>query len=169
MRYDIDVQGQFIVNCYKNGKGWKINPFQGAPLPTEVTGNELSDYKTQSSLATQLMDYKARGHQVDMLGEDTAGGIKAFKIKLTNKDDGKITTYFIASTDYTLIKSINTRTILSKEREVETWYSDIKEMGGVKFFMTRNQKIDGLDYQLIKFDKIDLNFNIDEKIFEMPK
>jgi hypothetical protein len=169
MRLDIDVKGQFIVNCYNNGKGWKINPFQGAPTATEVSGNELNDFKTQSNLATQLMDYKARGYTVEMPGEETVDGTKAFKINLTNTDDGKLTTYFIASADHTLIESITPRTIMGKEVQVETRYSDLKEIGGVKFFMTRNQKIEGRDYQLIKFDKIELNVPIDKKIFEMPK
>src|SRR5215831_13203155 len=30
MRTDVEVMGQSIVNAYKDGKGWKINPFQGA-------------------------------------------------------------------------------------------------------------------------------------------
>jgi hypothetical protein len=169
MRTDVEVMGSSVTNCYYNGKGWKINPYAGAPTATEVTGNELSDFKAQSSLANQLMDYKARGHQVEMQGEETVEGIKTFKIKLTNKDDGKVTTYFISTTDYTLIKSVGSREIQGEEVEVETYYSDIKEIGGVKFFMSRSQKIEGQEFQAIKFDKIELNVTVDEKIFEMPK
>jgi hypothetical protein len=169
MRTDVDVMGSSVTNCYYNGKGWKINPYAGAPTATEVTGTELSDFKAQSYLTNQLMDYKARGHQVEMQGEETVEGIKAFKIKLTNKDDGKVTTYFLAIADYTLIKSVATREMQGQDVEVETNYSDIKEFGGVKFFMSRSQKIEGQEFQNIKFDKIELNVTIDEKIFEMPK
>lgn len=169
MRTDVDVMGQSVTNCFNNGSGWKINPYQGAPTVTEVTGSELSDFKAQSNLANQLMDYKARGHQVEMQGEETVEGIKTFKIKLTNKDDGKVTTYFLSIADYTLIKSVATREMQGQEMEVETFYSDIKEFGGVKFFMSRSQKIEGQEFQAIKFEKIELNVTIDEKIFEMPK
>jgi hypothetical protein len=169
MRTDVVVMGQSITNCFNNGSGWKINPYQGAPTATEVTGAELNDFKAQSSLANQLMDYKARGHQVEMQGEETVEGIKTFKIKLTNKDDSKVTTYFLSIADYTLIKSVATREIQGQEMEVETFYSDIKEFGGVKFFMSRSQKIEGSEFQAIHFEKIELNVTIDEKIFEMPK
>jgi hypothetical protein len=169
MRTDVDVMGQSVTNCYNNAKGWKINPYQGVLTATEVTGNELSDFKVQSSLANQLMDYKARGHLVEMLGEETVEGIKTFKIKLTNKDDGKATTYFIATADYTLIKSATDRTIQGQEMEVESYYSDLKEIGGVKFFMARSSRLEGQEFQNIKFEKIELNVAIDEKIFEMPK
>ncbi len=169
MRTDVELQGTAVTNCYYNGKGWKINPFQGATSPTEVTGSELNEFKTQSMLANQLMDYKARGHQVEMQGEEAVEGVKTFKIKLTNKDDGKATTYFISIADYTLIKSVATREMMGQELEVETYYSDLKETGGVKFFMSRSQKINGEEFQVIKFDKIELNVAIDEKIFAMPK
>lgn len=169
MRTDLELMGQAVTNCYYNGKGWKINPFQGVPTATEVTGSELNDFKIQSSLANQLMDYKAKGHQVEMQGEETAEGIKTFKIKLTNKDDGKVTTYFIAVADYTLIKSATNRTIQGQEMEVESFYSDLKVIGDVKFFMSRSSRIEGQEFQAIKFEKIELNVAIDEKIFEMPK
>jgi hypothetical protein len=161
MRSDVEAMGQSIVNCYNNGKGWKLNPFQGASTPTEVTGTELNDFKIQSSLASALMDYKARGHQVEMLGEETVEGIRTFKIKLTSKDDGRVTTYFLSIANYTLIKSATNRTIQGKDMEVESWYSDLKENGGVKFFMTRSSRIDGQEFQAIKYEKIELNLPVD--------
>lgn len=169
MRTDVDINGQPVTNCYSDGKGWKINPFAGAPDPTEVTGTELNDFKVQSSLSTSLMDYKARGHKVELIGEDNIQGIKAFKIKLTTKEDGKETFYYISQVDYSLIKSVSTREIQGQEVEVESYYSDPKEINGVKFFMTRNSEIEGQVFQTIKFEKIELNVPIDEKIFGMPK
>ena len=169
MRTDVEVMSQAVTNVYNNGKGWKINPFAGATTATEVSGSELSDFKAQASLASQLMDYKARGHQVEMQGEETVEGIKTFKIKLTNKEDGKVTTYFIASADYTLIKSVTSRSIQGQDMDVESFYSNLKEIGGVKFFMTRESKIEGQTFQTVTYEKIELNVTIDEKIFAMPK
>ena len=169
MRTDVDVMGQSVTNCFNNGSGWKINPFQGFPTATEVTGSELNEFKAQSMLANQLMDYKARGHQVDIQGEETIEGIKTFKVKLTNKDDSKVTTYFLSISNYTLIKSVATREMQGQEVEVETFYSDLKEFGAVKFFMSRSQKMNGEEFQVIKFEKIELNVPVDEKIFEIPK
>jgi hypothetical protein len=169
MRTDVEVMGQAVTNVYYNGKGWKINPFAGATTATEVTGSELSDFKVQASLSSQLMDYKARGHQVELQGEETIEGIKTFKIKLTNKEDGKVTTYFISTADYTLIKSVTNRTIQGQDMDVESFYSDLKEFGGVKFFMTRDSKIEGQTFQTVTYEKIELNVTIDEKIFAMPK
>ena len=166
MRTDVEVMGQAIVNVYNKGKGWKINPFTGAATATDVTGTELTDFKAQASLANHLMDYKNRGHLVELAGQEDMEGMKVFKIKLTNKDDGKLITYFINTADYMLVKSVTKKELQGQEYDVETYYTDVKVINGLKFIMARTQKIDGQDFQAIKLDKIELNVPVDEKIFD---
>lgn len=168
-RSDVEAMGQSVTNAYKDGKGWKINPFAGFPTATEVTGTELNDFKVQCMMANQLMDYKNRGHKVELAGQEDVDGVKTFKIILTNKDDGKVTTYFISTVNSLLVKSIGKRDMQGQEMDVETYNSDFKEINGLKFSMTRTQKVEGQVFQEIKFDKIELNVPIDEKIFDMPK
>src|SRR5258706_5070672 len=136
MRTDVEVMGQSITNSYNDGKGWKINPFAGAATATDVTGAELNDFKAQSNLASQLMDYKKRGYTVELLGQEDMEGSHVYKIKLT-ADDKKETTYFIDSKTFLVIKSISKREMQGQELDVETLYSNVKEFGGVKFAMTR--------------------------------
>jgi hypothetical protein len=169
VRSDVEVMGQTITNSYSNGTGWKINPMQGATTATQVSGSELTDLKTQATLASQLLDYKARGHAVELAGDEMVDGVKASKIKLTNKDDGKVTTYYISSKDNTLIKSVTTKDVRGQQTEITSVYSDPKEFGGVKFFMTRSMQMNGEEFQAIIINKIELNVPVDEKIFEMPK
>lgn len=169
MRTDIDIMGQTVTNAYISGKGWKVNGFAGIPNPTEVSGTELNDFKNQVYLATALMDYKARGHQVEMQGEETVGGVKTYKIKLTAKEDARVTTFYISTADYTMIKTVTSRNIQGKDVDVETWFSDLKDINGLKFFMHRESKLDGETFQSIQFEKVELNVPIEEKIFDMPK
>ena len=166
MRNDVSVMGQSITNSYKDGKGWKINPLAGITTATDATGTELSDLKVQSMLATPLMDYKARGNQVELQGQEDVEGVKTYKIKLTNKDDGKVTTYFIGTTDNMLVKTVSTRNIQGQDMEVETYYSDVKDFNGLKFYMARTQKLGGETFQEIKYTNIELNVPIDEKVFD---
>ncbi|HKC37785.1 MAG TPA: hypothetical protein VKB95_17030 [Chitinophagaceae bacterium] len=166
VRNDVEVMGQSVINSYKDGKGWKINPFAGAPTATDMTPEELVDFKSQTMISNQLMDYKARGHKVELLGQEDVEGIKTYKIKLTNKDDNKVTTYFISVADNTLVKSISSRSMQGQEMDVETFFSDIKDFNGLKFPMTRIQKIQGEVFQEIKMSSIDFNVPIDEKVFD---
>ena len=166
VRSDVQAMGQSVINSYKDGKGWKINPFAGVTTVTDMTPEELIDFKSQSMIASQLMDYKARGHKVELEGQENVEGIKTYKIKLTNKDDNKVATYFISVTDNTMIKSISTRQVQGQDIEIETFYSDIKDFNGLKFPMVRTQKMQGQVFQEIKIAAIEFNVPIDEKIFD---
>jgi hypothetical protein len=166
VRSDVQAMGQSVINSYKDGKGWKINPFTGVTTVTDMTPEELIDFKSQSMIASQLMDYKLRGHKVELQGQEDVEGIKTYKIRLTNKDDNKVTTYFISVTDNTIIKSVSTRQLQGQDIEIETFYSDIKDFNGLKFPMLRIQKMQGQVFQQIKIATIEFNVPIDEKIFD---
>jgi opacity protein-like surface antigen len=166
-RTDVEVMGYQIINVYNNGTGWKQNHFAGVETPTEITGAELIDAKAQASLVNHLMDYKNRGHKIETAGQEDVEGIKCFRINLLNKDDNKTTNYYISTADYTLIKSITPREMQGQTVDVETFYSNFKEINGLKFAMTRTQKVMGQLFIEIKLDKIELNVPVDEKIFKM--
>jgi len=165
MRSDVSVMGQSVTNSYKDGKGWKLNPFAGAATATDVTGPELNEFKSQTNLSTQLMDYKKRGYSIELLGQEVTEGANAYKIKLTS-DDKKETTYFIDSKTFLPIKSITKKDMMGQPVDIETFNSNYQEYGGAKFAMTRIQKLDGQVLQEIKLDKVELDVTIDEKIFD---
>jgi hypothetical protein len=166
VRTDLEIMGQSVVNVYKDGKGWKINPFQGAAIPTDMTPAELADIKQQSRLVNQLMDYKARGHEAILVTPESIDGNSVHVIRLTNKEDGKLTTYYIDTKTSLLVKSVTTREIMGQETEIETFFLDTREINGLKFSMHRIQKMEGQVLQEVKFEKIELNIPVDEKIFE---
>lgn len=166
VRTDVQAMGQSVINSYKDGKGWKINPFAGITTVTDMTPEELIDFKSQSMIASQLMDYKLRGHKVELQGQEDVEGIKTHKIKLTNKDDNKPTTYFISVTDNNLVKSVTTRQLQGQDMQIETFFSDIKDFNGLKFPMVRTQKMQGQIFQEIKIAAIEFNVPVDEKIFD---
>jgi hypothetical protein len=165
---EVNAMGSSVIRAYKDGKAWTQNPFAGIAQPTEVTGAEMADYKAQSMLASPLMDYKARGHQVELQGQETVEGVKTYKIKLTSKDDGKPTYYYISTVDYSLIKSESEREVQGQSVNIEVFYTDLKDFNGTKFFLTRTQKMNGETFQATNFTNIELNVPIDEKIFDMP-
>src|SRR5436853_4782982 len=117
MRTDLDAMGQSIINVYKDGTGWKINPLAGVSTATDVTGSELNEFKSQSMLANQLMDYKKRSYAVELLGQEDVSGVKTYKIKLIG-DDKKETMYFINATDFSLVKSVSKRNMMGTDMDV---------------------------------------------------
>jgi hypothetical protein len=165
MRVDIEAMGQTITNAYKDGKGWKINPYAGAETATDATPEELNEFKIQGSLVSQLMDYKDHNWKAELLGQEDVQGAKAYKIKLTTDTD-KPTTYFIDANSFMLVKTISTRNLMGQEMELEAYYSEVKDVNNVKFSMRRSVQAGGQTLQEVHFDKVELDVPIDEKIFD---
>lgn len=165
-RTDVDVMGQAVTNSYKDGKGWKLNPFGGFETATDVEGAELTDFKAQANLATGLMDYQALGHTIELVGQEDVEGVKTYKIKLSMKEDGRSSFFYIGTTDHLIVKVVTTREIQGADTEIETYFSNVKEFGGLKFFMTRDQKMSGQIFQSIIYTNVELNVPVDEKIFD---
>ena len=169
MRTDVNVKGQMVTNAYDKGKGWKINPFENIGAATEVTApDDLALLKIQASLANNLMDYKKRGHKVELLGQEIIEGINTNKIALTSKDDGKTTIFYISTTDNKLLRTDSKQKIQGNEYDAQTWYSDFKTYKGLVFGTHFIRKIEGTVFQEIKYDTVELNVPVDEKMFKMP-
>ena len=55
---------------------------------------------------------------------------------------------------------------IGDKTEVATTFSDLKNIGEIKFSMTQKQTINGQPYRELKFKTVEVNVPIDEKIFE---
>src|SRR5260370_17010684 len=70
MHTEISIDGQKIIRVY-DGKssGWMINPFADTkdvqPLPSE----DLKNISDESDFDGPLVDYKAKGNQIELAGK----------------------------------------------------------------------------------------------------
>jgi hypothetical protein len=165
MRIDSKNMDNSITQVYKEGKGWHINPFMNIETATDAEGYLLSDFKSMANLKTNLMDYKIQGNQAELLGQEDIEGIKTYKIKVTDKYDGRISIFFINSTDYLLNKTMTSHEMMGQSFDIETYYRDAKEFGGLKFYITRNMEARGQEFGTLILTNVELNVPVDEKIF----
>lgn len=147
-----------ISYYYHNGKAWSRDSAKNKT--EEYTGNDIHDMKAKTYLSDPLMDYKARGHTIELLGKETEEGIAYFKIKLTNKSTGLKTTYFINSTDYSCKKTVN------EGNDPVFWMGTFKT-NGLGFCKEKLRDLPGGgSFFIDRIDKIELDIPIDDKIFE---
>jgi hypothetical protein len=106
-------------------KGWSFMPFQGQSAPEEVSEDMVKAGQTSLDVQSPLLNYKEKGHTVELLGKEKAEGKDCYKLKLTSKL-GKVTTIFIDATTYYRIKTVSKATVNGEEMDVESVYSDFK-------------------------------------------
>ena len=84
----VEIPGQppiAIVSIFDGAKAWSSNPMTGSDGLAEMSGPEADTIKDQSDFDGSLIDYRAKGHTVELIGTESVGAKKAHHLKVTRK------------------------------------------------------------------------------------
>ena len=160
---EVEFNGMNIINCFTDKSGWTINPMAGGSTAEAMPDGLYRSGKTQIYFSGGLMDYAAKGYKAELVGKEG----ETFKIKLT--DSGSETFYFIDSKNYLLTKSITKSEMMGQAVDITVTYLDYKKTDfGIMVPYTKNLDM-GMIQMAQKTTKVEVNKEIDLKIFDMPK
>jgi len=165
---EFTIQGLTAVQGYDGKNAWQIMPFTGKKDPELMSADEAKEMEETADLDGPLMDYKSKGHQVELLGKEKLEGTDAYKLKVTLKN-GDVQTMYIDADSFLTIKEETKRTVRGTDRDVESSIGDYKEVDGIVFpFAVESGVQGGTDKEKITVSKIELNVPVDDSIFKMP-
>jgi outer membrane lipoprotein-sorting protein len=169
MRVDISIQGMTIVQAFDGADAWMLNPIGGGSTAELLPSDMKKMVEEQADLDGPLMDYKAKGHTVELLGKETAEGTECFKLKVTEKD-GDVTVFYVDTETYLTVRQEARRTMGGVEVDNETIIGDWKDVGGMLFPHAIDSGQKGAPQrQKMTIEKIEVNVPIDDARFKMPK
>ena len=167
-RTEFAVNGMTGVRVADGANSWQFMPFMGQPAPERLTGEELAEAIEQADFDGPLMDWKAKGHTLELVGTEPVEGAPAHKLKLTRKG-GSVEYYYLDAETYLIVKREAKRIVRGTEIEGEAWMSDYKEVAGLLMPFTTTQGMKGSDRkQSMTFDKIEVDVPLDDARFVMP-
>jgi outer membrane lipoprotein-sorting protein len=167
-RLEFTIQGLTAVQAFDGSKAWQIMPFTGKKDPELMSSDETKEMEETADLDGPLVDYKAKGNTVELLGKEKIEGTDAYKLKVTLKN-GDVQTQYIDADSYLEIKEETVRTVRGTERDFESSIGDYKDVDGIIFPFAVESGIKGTDQkQKITISKIELNAPADDAIFRMP-
>lgn len=169
VRVEFTVQGMTGVQAYDGKQAWMVMPFLGQTEPEAMTGDDLRDIQEQADLIDgPLMDYRAKGHQVELIGKESVEGTEAWKLRLTRKG-GDVSTIWLDAEAMLEIKSEGKRRRGDQEVEIEASMGDYKEVGGVLFPHAYESRPKGQPQAAtISVDRIELGVDLADSLFTMP-
>lgn len=167
LRMEITFQGKTQVGAYDGENGWKIDPFQGTSEPEKVAGDDLKDLQEQSDMDGPLVDYKEKGHTVELIGKEDMEGTPVYKLKLTLKNGDVRTIYFDAE-NYLELKVTSKRKTPGGEIEVDQYLGNYKPVNGMIFPFSIETKLKGQTINQVTIDKMELDVAVDDALFKMP-
>jgi outer membrane lipoprotein-sorting protein len=168
MRQEMQIQDKRIVTAFDGQKAWMINPMMGTESAQELTGPQADMAKDQADFDGALVDWKAKGHTVELVGLEEVGGVKAQKIKVTKKN-GQVQYFFLNPDTGLEIKTTTEVQQGGTTMTVETELSDYRSVDGIMLPHALKTSINGTPTASIVVEKIELNAPLDESTFTLPK
>jgi outer membrane lipoprotein-sorting protein len=164
LRQEMVVGGQKIISAFDGTTAWSVNPFMGSPDPAPITGPQAADIKVQADFDSPLVNYKAKGNELEFIGLETLGTRKVYHLKLTSPEHRVQQVYVDADTSLEIKIVADTQT-----GPVENELSDYREIQGLKLPFMMKTVSAGNVVAKITVDSIELNPKIDDAMFKMPK
>src|SRR5262245_51762803 len=132
IRFELAVQGRTAAYIVNGDHGWGVNPFEKDLTPKPLPEDVLMDAKEQADIEGPLVDWKAKGHKLELAGRETVDGRDVYKLKLDLKSGGTRYEYIDAKTYYQ-VRSDSTRKTRTGDVTVQTKFADFKKTNGIVF------------------------------------
>jgi hypothetical protein len=160
---ETEFNGSKIINCFTDKGGWLINPMAGGTNAQAMPEEIYKAGKSQIYIGGALLNYVAKGNTIELLGKEENN----YKLKVINGTTESI--YFIdASTNY-ITKTTTKGEMMGQTVEVVTTFSDHKKTDfGIVLPHARAIDLGGFALSA-KVTKLEVNKEIDPKIFDQPK
>jgi outer membrane lipoprotein-sorting protein len=169
MHLEIDLGGQSAVRVY-DGKsaGWMINPFAENKDVQPMSEEDLKGISEESDFDGPLVDYQAKGSQIELIGKEQFDNKPVYRLKLTNKN-GNVRFYVFDASTFVLMKWEGIRRIEDKEFSWESLFSDYRDVQGLKYAFQIDQGSPGTEIkQNLVTEKIEIDPQIDDSRFAKP-
>jgi len=163
-----EVQGMQGKQVFDGDKGWMVMPFMGKTEPEPMADDQLKDFKKQADIDGPLRSYKKNGNSLEYIGETEIEGTPVIELLLTEKE-GDVTTFYLEKDSMLEIKTKTKATRMGQTMEIETTIGNYDEVEGVVFPHSISTKLGAMGGQEIILKTIEINQDVDDKIFQMPK
>jgi outer membrane lipoprotein-sorting protein len=168
-RWQFSFEGQTAIQAFDGRSGWMLMPFAGMTEPQAMSPEEKQEAEQQADLDGPLVDYKAKGSAIELVGRDPGLRPEDWKLRVTLKT-GEVRYIYLDPSTHLQTMTVMTKKIEGTEVVVISTIGDYRDVGGLilPHSFSASTK-DGAETQSLVFDKIELNVPIDDTRFGKPK
>lgn len=168
MRMDFTFQGMTGTQAWDGKQGWSVMPFMGKKDPEPISPEDAKSIEEQADFDGPLVDWKDKGHALELMGKEQVEGAECIKLKVTRKN-GEVDYWYFDAETYLLVKQEGKRTRHGTEIEGEVTFGDYKEVSGLMFPFSMTSGAKGMPQkQTMTFEKIELDPELADARFVMP-
>ncbi|HEX6853302.1 MAG TPA: hypothetical protein VF139_18035 [Candidatus Polarisedimenticolaceae bacterium] len=131
-RFEFTVQGVTSVLVSDGKQGWVSSPLDGRFDPTPLPAEAVAEAVEQADLDGPLVDWKAKGHRVELANRELVDGREVYKLQITLAS-GVVRHDYLDVKSHHLVRSVSTRRFRGRPVQVTTTFGDFKKTQGLLF------------------------------------
>jgi hypothetical protein len=169
-RLEFTYQGTTSVFAHDGKAGWQIAPLQGQfeprAMPPEADAAGGAD---QRDIEGPLVDWRKKGHVVELVGRESIAGAEIDKLKVALRD-GAVRYDYVDVASHMVVRSDVSRLVQGHRVELQSTFSDFREVSGIVFpHLIEIQAKDRPQILKIVVERIELDPELDSASFRMPR
>lgn len=169
LRTEVAFQGMTGVYVWDGAHGFEVAPFNGSMGLGALSPENAELAELQADMDGPLVDWKAKGHTVELAGREKVDGRELVKLVVTLKS-GAVLKEYLDPVSYQLVRSESTRAHHGHNVDVETVLGDYRKVGGVFFPHSIESGVRDRPVRLrVVVDKVEVNPELDDARFKMPE
>lgn len=169
VRSEQEIQGMKIIQAFDGNTAWVINPMAGNDKATRLPAEQNAALKSQMDL-TGLYNYKAKGYNLELKGEEVLDGAPVYVIEVKMPDGSNAINYMSKSTYYTLKTRVNMKTGDGNEIQTQIYSSDYKTADGYVTPYLIEIEGGGMPGRITtKVTSAQFNIDVDPSVFAFPE
>ncbi len=168
MRVEFTFNGMTGIQAFDGTDAWGVMPFMGKTTPEVAPPEESARNAEQADIDGPLLDYKAKGNIVELLGKEPVDSVETWKLKVTlkNKDER---TYYIETKTGLVRKTTGMTKMRGQDTEMYTTMSDYRDVQGRMVPYTIVNGATGTEMkQTFVIDKVEINSPLADSLFAVP-
>jgi hypothetical protein len=169
LRTEVVFQGTTGVYAWDGAAGWRVSPLDGGLEAEPMSVEDAAVAAEQADVDGPLVDWKAKGHRVELVGAQALAGGPAQHLKVT-MSSGAVRHVWLDAASGLVVRTLATRRVRGHAVELETLFDDYRETSGVKFPRSIETGVVGRPRRLrITVDAVEVNPLIDEARFRRAR
>jgi hypothetical protein len=181
MRFELQFNGQTALQVFDGANGWKLRPFLNRREVEPYTTDEMKMASMQADLDGPLVDYEAKGTQIELAGMEKVEGHDTYKLKLTMKNGQAIHVWIDAQTFLEAKIEGQPRRLDGTDHPVEIYFHDYRLVNGLRIPFVLETKVlpvgktalglkdPPVPAEMIILDTVAVNPKLDASLFSKPE
>ncbi len=168
LRMDFLLHGTNGTQAIAGDAGWQLMPFNGITRPTPMTPEETRNFQDQADMDGPLVDWQAKGHRVELLGQDQVDGDLAWQLAIDMASGARVVVWIDAASYIDRRWQVGTR-MNGQPMTVTLHFGDHRRVGDLLLPHRIEQQVHGLPAaQLFTVERYEFDAEIADSEFMIP-